>query len=60
MQRHYCTFCGKKRNEDNMILIRYHLLHKSGWHCVECYSLTKMSSSVDIGKNIIKKYHLEK
>lgn len=59
MERHYCTFCGKKRNADNMIKIRYHLLHKDAWHCIDCYSFTIVSSAVDIGKNIKKKYLLE-
>ena len=60
MIRHYCTYCGKRRNENNMIKIRYHLLHKSAWHCIDCYSLTKMSTAEDIGKNLLKKCNLEK
>lgn len=59
MERHYCTFCGKKRIADNMIKVRYHLLHKSAWHCIDCFSLSKLSSAVDIGKNVLKKYNLE-
>lgn len=33
--RHYCTFCGKKRNEANMLKVRYKLLNKTAFHCSE-------------------------
>lgn len=33
--RRYCTFCGKKRNEENLIKIRYKLLNKTAYHCSE-------------------------
>jgi len=32
-QRHYCTYCKKKRNESKMIRVYYYLLHRSAWHC---------------------------
>ena len=33
--RHYCTYCGKKRYEKHLVLVRYHLLLKDAWHCRE-------------------------
>lgn len=41
--RHYCTFCGAKKNEDKMLEIEYRLLKKSGWICRE-----HASTSADI------------
>lgn len=48
MKRHICSYCSKKRNEDKMIKIYYHLLHRSAWHCRDCYLKRKLSSEVDI------------
>ena len=31
--RHYCTYCGRKRNESEMIQVQYKLLQKIAWHC---------------------------
>lgn len=33
--RRYCTFCGKKRNEENLVKVRYKLLNKTAFHCSE-------------------------
>jgi hypothetical protein len=33
--RRYCTFCGKKRNEENLMKVRYKLLNKTAFHCSE-------------------------
>jgi len=33
MKRHYCKFCGAKRNESAMTAIHYRLLKKSYWTC---------------------------
>ena len=33
--RHYCTYCGKKRYEKNLVLVTYYLILKSAWHCKE-------------------------
>lgn len=33
MKRHTCTFCGSKRNEENMMLYESKFLRKSGWIC---------------------------
>lgn len=32
-KRHYCTFCKRKRNSDQMRLINYKLLDKTAWIC---------------------------
>lgn len=40
MDRHYCKFCGKKRNEDKMSLVKFKLLKKSFWFCNEHMSTT--------------------
>ena len=31
--RHECTFCNRKRNEDKMVYITYRLLHRGGYIC---------------------------
>jgi hypothetical protein len=33
--RHYCTYCGKKRTEENLNQVEYLLLKKTAWHCKE-------------------------
>ena len=43
MNRHYCTKCERKRNEDKMMHVWYNLVRKSFWHCIDC-----MSTEVDI------------
>ncbi|SEC66841.1 hypothetical protein SAMN04489761_3451 [Tenacibaculum sp. MAR_2009_124] len=46
MERHYCTCCGKKRNENKMKHVWYSLIRKSFWHCFDC-----MSTATDISYN---------
>lgn len=43
MNRHYCTCCGSKRNEDKMKRVWYSLIRSSFWHCLDC-----MSTAADI------------
>ena len=47
--RHYCTSCKKKRNEDKMVQIYYPLIRNRFWHCKEC-----MSTAVDISYSMYK------
>lgn len=35
MERHYCTYCGKKRSEENLTQVYYKLLKKKAWHCTD-------------------------
>ena len=51
MERHYCTYCESKRNQDKMMSVYYPLLKKKFWHCLNC-----MSTSADISFSaLIKK-----
>jgi len=32
-----CSYCFKKRYTHKMYEVFYPLLHKTAWHCIECY-----------------------
>ena len=51
--RHYCTSCGKKRYEKNLVLVTYHLLRKQAWHCKEHIDESYIATVQDADESIL-------
>lgn len=44
--RHYCKFCGAKRNESKMVQLEFALLREKFWFCKKCVSATADISGI--------------
>lgn len=56
MERHYCTCCRSKKNENKMKLVWYSIIQKSFWHCIDCLST---SADISYKGNLVKTKSIE-